>query len=109
MGLRRVLTDLSVGMPIEASLTRYIGRIQQVDAEFAAFARQRADSDGESLDWTPDLAHCRNDPCRDLAVAHGTSAKLFCGLDRRSSMREERRLAGRNKSAAAPARSSPAG
>lgn len=54
-GLRQILVDLSVGMPIEESLTRYLGSIRQVDREFAEYARTHALTLAPELDWTPDL------------------------------------------------------
>jgi tetratricopeptide (TPR) repeat protein len=54
-GLRKILVDLSVGMPIEESLTRYLGNLKLVDDEFAAFARDHAKTLAPQLDWTAGL------------------------------------------------------
>ncbi len=54
--LDRVLVDLGVGMPINESLARYTGSMEALDAEFAAFARKRAEAMGAKADWTtPEL------------------------------------------------------
>jgi len=50
--LKRVLVDLSIGMPINESLQRYVGSLDALDAEFAEHARQRAEQLGKGLDWT---------------------------------------------------------
>jgi tetratricopeptide (TPR) repeat protein len=55
-GLRRVLVDLSVGMPVDESLSRYLGSMELVDREFAQFARQRANELAPTLDWTLGLS-----------------------------------------------------
>jgi len=54
--LRRILVDLGAGMPINESLARYAGSLDLLDAEFAAFARLRAEQlaagaefDGEEI------------------------------------------------------------
>ncbi len=52
-GLRRILVDLSIGMPVEESLTRYIGAMSAVDTEFAEYARRGASEVAESLNWSP--------------------------------------------------------
>ena len=44
--LKRVLVDLGVGMPINESLARYAGSIEALDAEFAQYARRRAEAHG---------------------------------------------------------------
>ena len=49
--LRRVLVDLSVGMPIEESLQRYIGPPAVVDQQFADFARGQAEALAPQLQW----------------------------------------------------------
>jgi tetratricopeptide (TPR) repeat protein len=51
--LERVLVDLSVGMPINDSLTRYSGSLEALDEEFAKWIRERASQTGADLDWTP--------------------------------------------------------
>jgi tetratricopeptide (TPR) repeat protein len=54
--LKRVLVDLGVGMPINESLGRYTGSISALDAEFAAFARARAQAMAPDADWSkPEL------------------------------------------------------
>ncbi len=52
--LKRVLVDLGVGMPINESLTRYVGSLEQFDQEFADFARQRANELAPNIDWSRD-------------------------------------------------------
>ncbi|MFO0820616.1 MAG: peptidase MA family metallohydrolase [Pirellulales bacterium] len=55
--LQRILTDLSVGMPINESLARYFGSIETLDAEFADHARRRAEMLAPKVDWsTPELS-----------------------------------------------------
>ncbi|MBW3596608.1 MAG: tetratricopeptide repeat protein [Planctomycetes bacterium] len=49
--LQRVLTDLGAGMPINESLQRYVGSLQALDDEFAAFARNRAESLAPDAEW----------------------------------------------------------
>ena len=51
--LRRVLVDLGVGMPIHEALARYVGTSEALDAEFAAYARQRAQALAPEVDWSP--------------------------------------------------------
>jgi tetratricopeptide (TPR) repeat protein len=54
--LKRVLVDLSVGMPINESLARYTGSLAALDEEFAKFARQRAAALAPDADWSePEL------------------------------------------------------
>jgi tetratricopeptide (TPR) repeat protein len=54
--LKRVLVDLGVGMPINDSLGRYAGSIQALDAEFAKFAREKANGMASQADWSePEL------------------------------------------------------
>ncbi|MCA9184580.1 MAG: peptidase MA family metallohydrolase [Pirellulaceae bacterium] len=54
--LKRILTDLGAGMPINESLQRYTGSLPVLDDEFAAFARQRAEQLAPQVDWQqPDL------------------------------------------------------
>jgi tetratricopeptide (TPR) repeat protein len=63
--LRRVLADLSVGMPINESLQRYTGSLDALDAEFADHARRRAEELGSQLDWSrpaPEAASTVDDP-----------------------------------------------
>ena len=53
--LRRVLDDLAVGMPIAESLERYVGPTNQVDRDFAAYARARAEELAPNLAWERDV------------------------------------------------------
>jgi tetratricopeptide (TPR) repeat protein len=54
--LKRVLVDLSVGMPINESLGRYTGSISALDKEFAEFARAQAKGLAPEADWAaPEL------------------------------------------------------
>jgi tetratricopeptide (TPR) repeat protein len=50
--LKRILVDLSVGMPINESLQRYTGSLSLLDQEFEQFARQRAEQLAPRLDFT---------------------------------------------------------
>ena len=49
--LKRVLTDLGVGMPINESLTRYVGSLDKLDADFAKYARDYVAKVAPDLDW----------------------------------------------------------
>lgn len=51
--LQRVLVDLGVGMPINESLGRYVGSVEKLDEEFAAYARSKAQALAPDADWTP--------------------------------------------------------
>jgi tetratricopeptide (TPR) repeat protein len=51
--LRRVLVDLGVGMPIQEALARYVGSTEALDAQFAAYARTRAQQLAPEVDWSP--------------------------------------------------------
>lgn len=54
--LQRVLTDLGVGMPINESLGRYAGSVEELDAEFAKYARMQAEAMAPKADWSkPEL------------------------------------------------------
>jgi tetratricopeptide (TPR) repeat protein len=54
--LLRVLTDLGAGMPINESLGRYAGSIENLDREFADYARTFAQQLGPEADWSePEL------------------------------------------------------
>ena len=53
--LRRILVDLSTGMPIEESLQRYVGPPSMVDQQFLEFARQQAQNLAPQLDWRKDI------------------------------------------------------
>ncbi|MFP6648482.1 MAG: tetratricopeptide repeat protein, partial [Pirellulaceae bacterium] len=50
--LKRILVDLSVGMPINESLQRYTGSLALLDQEFEQFARARAESLAPGLDFS---------------------------------------------------------
>ena len=49
--LQRILVDLSVGLTINESLLRYTGSLELLDAEFADFAKTRAEALAPELDW----------------------------------------------------------
>ena len=49
--IKQVLDDLAVGMLINESLGRYTGSMEQLDQEFAAFARDRAQGLSPNADW----------------------------------------------------------
>jgi tetratricopeptide (TPR) repeat protein len=54
--LKRVLVDLGVGMPINESLARYTGSLESLDAEFAKYARAKAQALAPDADWSaPEL------------------------------------------------------
>jgi tetratricopeptide (TPR) repeat protein len=54
--LQRVLVDLGAGLQINESLGRYTGSIDALDADFAKYARQRAETMAPQADWTePEL------------------------------------------------------
>ncbi|MEQ8785041.1 MAG: tetratricopeptide repeat protein [Pirellulaceae bacterium] len=54
--LKRVLVDLSVGMPINDSLQRYVGSLELLDEEFESFAKSRAEALAPEADFTsPEL------------------------------------------------------
>lgn len=66
--LKRVLTDLGVGMPINESLTRYVGSLSKLDADFAAYAREYTDSIAPGVEWSMD---------EELAKAPIDAAKVY--------------------------------
>src|SRR5437763_15362117 len=49
--LKRVLVDLSAGMPINGALARYTGSLEKLDTDFADFARRRARQFAPDADW----------------------------------------------------------
>jgi tetratricopeptide (TPR) repeat protein len=49
--LKRVLTDLGVGMPINESLRRYTGSLEALDSEFDQYAKQRARQLAPKATW----------------------------------------------------------
>jgi hypothetical protein len=54
--LQRVLTDLTVGMPINEALARYAGSLEALDSEFTAYVRKRAEALAPQADWSkPEL------------------------------------------------------
>lgn len=52
--LKRILTDLGVGMPINESLQRYVGSLDELDQDFADYARAFAANVAPQLDWSWD-------------------------------------------------------
>ncbi|MSU62406.1 MAG: tetratricopeptide repeat protein [Pedosphaera sp.] len=50
--LKKILRDLGDGIDINASITRNTAPIDQIEKEFARFARERAEKFGGELDWT---------------------------------------------------------
>ncbi len=52
--LQRVLTDLSVGMPINRSLERYVGSVAQLDQDFAKYAREYVQSIAPDVEFGSD-------------------------------------------------------
>src|SRR4029450_13703748 len=59
--LKRVLVDLGVGMPLNESLARYAGSLEALDADFARFARHRAETMAPDADWSePELPRRAN-------------------------------------------------
>lgn len=51
--MKRLLADLARGVEINAALATHFAPIAQLDAEFAAHARELAQKVGPKLDWTP--------------------------------------------------------
>lgn len=61
--LQRILTDLSAGLTINESLQRYTRSLAAFDAEFAAYAKEKALALAPEADWSePDLS-----PAADLS------------------------------------------
>jgi tetratricopeptide (TPR) repeat protein len=55
--LLAVMADLAAGLPINETLPRHTAEMAQLEAEFIAFARSRAEALAPQVDWsTPDLA-----------------------------------------------------
>lgn len=50
--LKAVLQDLGEGMEINQAIARNTAPMDQIETQFAAFARQRAEDLGPALDWT---------------------------------------------------------
>ena len=49
--LNRVLTDLSVGMPINTALARYVGSLERLDSDFVEYAQRYVREVGPEVDW----------------------------------------------------------
>ena len=59
--LRDCLADLGKGVAINAALAKHFAPIEKLDAEFAAFAKERAKATGPKLNWaTPTAAETRS-------------------------------------------------
>lgn len=59
--LRECLVDLGKGVAINAALAKHFEPIEQLDADFAKFAKERAKAVGPKLDWTaPTAAETRS-------------------------------------------------
>lgn len=83
--LKRVLVDLSVGMPINDSLGRYVGSIELLDREFTEYAREHADQLAPELDWEP----CDLPPRADLQAVrawNGEHPKNYAGMRREAAV-----------------------
>ena len=52
--IKQVLDDLGDGLPINDALQRHVGSIDRLDAEFAAYAREHAESFAPQADWKRD-------------------------------------------------------
>ncbi|MEZ6051902.1 MAG: tetratricopeptide repeat protein [Planctomycetaceae bacterium] len=60
--LKSVLSDLSMGMPINESLPRHTNEMTAIEAGFLEFARQKAEDLAPEVDWsTPDLSGLLNE------------------------------------------------
>jgi tetratricopeptide (TPR) repeat protein len=72
--LKRVLTDLSVGMPLSESLQRYIGPLDALDKEFEQYARQRAQQLAPGVTWEkPELTRAATSELADWLQKHPTN------------------------------------
>lgn len=60
--LKKILVDLSVGMPINETLQRYSGSLTKLDEEFLLFARAKARDFGCRFDWGTDDRPESSDP-----------------------------------------------
>lgn len=79
--LKRILVDLSVGMPINDALQRYAGSLAALDAEFAVYARQLAEGLAADADWAqPELPDDAS--LEVLAEFHQATPDNFWGLQR---------------------------
>lgn len=58
----RILVDLSIGMPINETLSRYAGSLDVVDEEFMRYARAKARDYGCRFDWGRDDLPSGTDP-----------------------------------------------
>jgi tetratricopeptide (TPR) repeat protein len=94
--LKRVLADLGADAPLAVALARHVAPLERLDAEFAAFARQRAEAFAPGVDWSDaDLpaADAAPDALAKWQAAHPRNYPFL--------LREARRLiAGREWSAA---------
>lgn len=52
--LKRILTDLGVGMPINEALERYVGSLEKLDKDFAEYARKYVSKVAPKVDWELD-------------------------------------------------------
>jgi tetratricopeptide (TPR) repeat protein len=51
--LKKILVDLAADTPINVALQRHVTPLETLDAQFAAFARQRAEGLAAGADWEP--------------------------------------------------------
>jgi tetratricopeptide (TPR) repeat protein len=49
--LKKILRDLAGGVPINTAIARHTAPIEQINKEFAAFARERAEKMAPGLEW----------------------------------------------------------
>lgn len=70
--LKAILADLAQGDPVNTALARHAAPLKEVDAQFAAFARARAQDVAKGVDWDePDTGQV--DPTDPNAVAEWIS------------------------------------
>ncbi len=93
--LRQILVDLSVGMPIEESLQRYVGPPALVDRQFLRFARQQAEDLAPKLDWRKDalLENASGQQLESLLAEHPNNYWLMQQVARQRVAEEEWRQA----------------
>ncbi len=77
--LKKILVDLSVGMPINETLQRYSGSLTKLDEEFSLFARAKAREFGCRFDWGIDDRPESSDPVEWQAWLE-THADNYWGL-----------------------------
>jgi tetratricopeptide (TPR) repeat protein len=66
--LRRILHDLGAGLPINTALSRHTEDLEQLEADFERFARNRAELLAPEVDWAqPDLDELLHDDGDALA------------------------------------------